>query len=250
MQWLKKSLNRSLSLSLDSKKRCKQESVQSFYSDPTEAPSRGFTLIELLVVISIISLLSSAVLSSLSGTRESAREVSILSSLDNANTQATLYYNQNGSYDGLCNDDKIQDIIDSLKSTGDGAACFVQSGYVPDELASRDYGIGVKDGDTYFAGSPAGSGTFADKDAGNQSWNSAQQSCSNTDKRLPRPLALRAIFEIENNTPEGFSSDYDGYWSSLEPPSDTSRAYTTEFGFQGVVFDSNKSDSRLVRCLH
>jgi len=235
-------------LSLDPEKRRKQESVQNFYSDPTEAPLRGFTLIELLVVISIISLLSSAVLASLSGARESARQASILQSLDNANTQATLYYNQNGSYSGLCNDEKIQDIVDSLKSTGDGAACSAKYGsYVPDELASRDYGIGVKDGDTYFAGSSAGSGTFADQDAGNQSWNSAQQSCSNADRRLPSPLALRAIFRIEKDTPEGFDSG--NYWSSLESRSDTNEAYVTELGTYGVVFDQNKSDSNLVRCL-
>jgi len=36
--------------------------------------SAGFTLIELLVVISIISLLSSVVLASINGVRESARE--------------------------------------------------------------------------------------------------------------------------------------------------------------------------------
>jgi len=69
-----KTASRSLSLSLDSNKRCKQESAQSFNACPTKTPLRGFTLIELLVVVAIISLLSSVVLASLSGARASAHD--------------------------------------------------------------------------------------------------------------------------------------------------------------------------------
>lgn len=54
----------------------KEENEKAFESldDAVDWHLEGFTLIELLVVISIISLLSSAVLSSISGARESARD--------------------------------------------------------------------------------------------------------------------------------------------------------------------------------
>jgi prepilin-type N-terminal cleavage/methylation domain-containing protein len=58
----------------------------------------GFTLIELLVVISIISLLSSVVLSSLSGKRESAHIATIKRQV-NAMKQAALQYQiENGQW--------------------------------------------------------------------------------------------------------------------------------------------------------
>ena len=85
---------------------------------------KAFTLIELLVVIAIIGLLSSTVLASLSGARESAREAAILSALNSARTQAAMYYNDNNTYSGLCDDEQIQRIVANASSTGDGAACW------------------------------------------------------------------------------------------------------------------------------
>ena len=54
---------------------------------------RGFTLIELLVVISIIGLLSSVVLASLSGARESARDARRQQDVRQIQTAIELYMN-------------------------------------------------------------------------------------------------------------------------------------------------------------
>jgi len=58
----------------------------------------GFTLIELLVVIAIIGLLSSVVLTSLSGARESARDTRRKQDLRQVKTALEQYYNDNGKY--------------------------------------------------------------------------------------------------------------------------------------------------------
>ena len=59
---------------------------------------KGFTLIELLVVISIISLLSSIVLTTLSGARAKARDAKRMSDMLQIKMALDLYYNDNGSY--------------------------------------------------------------------------------------------------------------------------------------------------------
>lgn len=71
----------------------------------------GFTLIELLVVISIISLLSSIVLTSLSGVQAKARDVRRRSDLNQVKLALDLYFDSNntypstgGSYWGNCSD--------------------------------------------------------------------------------------------------------------------------------------------------
>lgn len=58
----------------------------------------GFTLIELLVVISIISLLSSAVLASLNEARVKARDAALLADTKTLITALELYYDNNGRY--------------------------------------------------------------------------------------------------------------------------------------------------------
>jgi prepilin-type N-terminal cleavage/methylation domain-containing protein len=66
---------------------------------------RGFTLIELLVVIAIIGILASVVLSSLNSARDRGSDAAIKSSLNNARSQAELYYDSNSRrYDGVCVD--------------------------------------------------------------------------------------------------------------------------------------------------
>lgn len=58
----------------------------------------GFTLIELLVVIAIIGLLSSVVLASLQGARESSRDARRLQDMKQLQTALEMYYNDNGEY--------------------------------------------------------------------------------------------------------------------------------------------------------
>jgi prepilin-type N-terminal cleavage/methylation domain-containing protein len=58
----------------------------------------GFTLIELLVVVAIIGILSSVVLASLGGARESARDSRRQADLDSIQTAVELYANDKGDY--------------------------------------------------------------------------------------------------------------------------------------------------------
>ena len=59
--------------------------------------SRGFTLIELLVVIAIIGILSAVVLASLSSARSKGSDAAIQSDLSTVQTQAEIYYSNNGN---------------------------------------------------------------------------------------------------------------------------------------------------------
>lgn len=58
----------------------------------------GFTLIELLVVIAIIGILSSVVLASLDGARESSRDARRQTDLQQIKTGLALYRDNNGSF--------------------------------------------------------------------------------------------------------------------------------------------------------
>lgn len=66
--------------------------------------NKGFTLIELLVVIAIIGILASIVISSLSDARNSAKDVAIKTALLEAVKKAEIYFDNNSTYDGVCDD--------------------------------------------------------------------------------------------------------------------------------------------------
>lgn len=70
--------------------------------EPENRKQNGFTLIELLVVISIISLLSSAVLSSLSGARQQAKVTAARSELNNIRRAVERLMTDTGTLPGGC----------------------------------------------------------------------------------------------------------------------------------------------------
>jgi prepilin-type N-terminal cleavage/methylation domain-containing protein len=57
----------------------------------------GFTLIELLVVIAIIGILSAVVLASLNTARSKGNDAAVQSDLSTVQTQAEIYYGNNGN---------------------------------------------------------------------------------------------------------------------------------------------------------
>lgn len=63
---------------------------------------KGFTLIELLVVIAIIGILSSVVLASLNTARQKGADTAVKSNLAGARAEAELFYDNGGTYDGVC----------------------------------------------------------------------------------------------------------------------------------------------------
>ncbi|MFA7000244.1 MAG: type II secretion system protein [Candidatus Paceibacterota bacterium] len=65
--------------------------------------NKGFTLIELLVVIAVIGVLASVVLASLNSARNKNADAAIKTGLNQARTEAELYYiSNNGSYTNVC----------------------------------------------------------------------------------------------------------------------------------------------------
>lgn len=91
---------------------------------------RGFTLIELLVVIAIIGILAAVVIGSLNDARSGGQNASIQQTMASIRTQAEVYYNTTGSfsYDGVCSDPQIVELINGAVDVVSGALWVASDG--------------------------------------------------------------------------------------------------------------------------
>jgi prepilin-type N-terminal cleavage/methylation domain-containing protein len=83
---------------------------------------KGFTLVELLIVIAIIGILSSVVLASLNAARSKGQDAKVKSQIDGARDSASIFYDENVSYNGLAGD------VENSCATADSMFVDVSSG--------------------------------------------------------------------------------------------------------------------------
>ncbi|MBU1046219.1 type II secretion system GspH family protein [Patescibacteria group bacterium] len=98
---------------------------------------RGFTLTELLVAIAIIGILSSVVLTSMSGTRERAKDGRRISDIKQIQLALELYYDVNSTYPAGVYGGELDTFL-KISKDPDG------SNYIYSQLSSgQDYHLGA-----------------------------------------------------------------------------------------------------------
>ncbi len=97
--------------------------------------TKGFTLIELLVVIAIIGILSSVVLASLNSARNKGADANIKQNLANARAQGALYFDDNGTYVGVCDEPTVDSQMASAQIAAGSSTDPVVCSDAADEYA-------------------------------------------------------------------------------------------------------------------
>lgn len=102
---------------------------------------KGFTIIEILVVVMIIGVLAAIVNYSLEGTKTKTDDVSIKTNMANSTAQASLFFEKNNTYLGICEDGTygVKGAYDRLKEIEPRAQCNGNyTGYVMMTILSDD----------------------------------------------------------------------------------------------------------------
>lgn len=96
---------------------------------------RGFTLIELLVVIALLGIMAAVVLAALGSAKSRGEDANIQGNLKSLQTQAGLYYSQNGNYGAVASTcatgmfantsaQGLSKLIGTLQTRSTAVACF------------------------------------------------------------------------------------------------------------------------------
>jgi len=97
--------------------------------------TEGFTLIELLVVIAIIGILSSVVLASLNGARESSRDARRQTDLNQVRTSLALFRDECGEFP-----DSGNQVTEGLTNANCSTTLGDHMSQVPEDPSSGQYG--------------------------------------------------------------------------------------------------------------
>ncbi len=79
--------------------------------------SKGFTIIELLVVVAIIAVLTGIVLVNVTSYINKGKDAAIQGNLSTVLTNAAVYYDNTGSYTGLCADTSVATPLTAAESS-------------------------------------------------------------------------------------------------------------------------------------
>jgi len=136
---------------------------------------KGFTLIELLVVVAIIGILAAVVLSALSNSRSKGANGGIKNNLNNARTQAEVFYNTNTAsnltYNNVCTDGTVgaAKAIGSLVLGAAKARGFSVADYDINAVGAADNAVCNWSANAWAAQVPLVGGGFWCVDSDNQS---------------------------------------------------------------------------------
>lgn len=212
-------------------------------------------------MIAIIGLLASVVQAAMGNARQQAKKAAIIAGLEQARTQSVIYYNNHGDYINLCDNQKMQAIVDSLEAIGKGATCWESVGgayiakgsygYIQSAsfMANINFGVGVVYNGNYYATDAFGVGVLDSKNLHYNghttfNWYEAKAGCAAKGERLPSYSFVATFFASPiygSNMMDKFFANYGTYfWTSTENPKDPSKAYGIYTA--GYVWNSDKGN--------
>ena len=200
----------------------------------------GFTLIELLVVIAIIGILSAVVIASLNSAREKGKVATIKSTLKNMQSEAEIYYSDNGNYSTVTNGG-LDKFITSINNLGGVAKYY--------SLDGKRWGASATlnlDSTKNYSVSPTGVVVWDTSEQGYLTWDNSNNACLSLGRRLPSVEEFRSLYLAWNGIPGGFLNNT--YWTETTDPLDDGKAYYVNAGgFAAVSY--SKEGKFWARCV-